>query len=239
MPSAPTLTPNSLGDLRAEADRLMLDQAFLETADYRTLIETSDRPVVVGRRGTGKSALALRLQRFYARDRRTGVVLIAPEEHQTIGFRVQLQSFGSDFSKTRAAARLFWRYAFLMEATCVLAPTYKFKKAPAFATLQPRLDTWVGSGSDTLDRCLSTLRAVIPSDQNPEASIASLPALLSLTSVETAFQQAAEHATSSVVFLIDSLDEGYTPDPKGTGLIAGLLHAALDLRVPLLSHRLQ
>jgi hypothetical protein len=50
--------PTILGDLRAEADGQMLRRAFLETADYRTLIETSDRPIVVGRRGTGKSALA-------------------------------------------------------------------------------------------------------------------------------------------------------------------------------------
>lgn len=34
--------PNSLGDLRAEADQEMLKRVFLETADYRTLIETSD-----------------------------------------------------------------------------------------------------------------------------------------------------------------------------------------------------
>ena len=53
---------NLLGDLRAEFDRSMLTAAFLETADYKTLIDTTDRPVVIGRRGTGKSALADRLQ---------------------------------------------------------------------------------------------------------------------------------------------------------------------------------
>ena len=47
---------NILGDLRAEFDHRMLQSAFLETADYKTLIDTTDRPIVVGRRGTGKSA---------------------------------------------------------------------------------------------------------------------------------------------------------------------------------------
>jgi ABC-type phosphate/phosphonate transport system ATPase subunit len=81
------IRPNALGDLRAEADDKMLSRAFLETADYRTLIETSDRTVVVGRRGTGKSALTVSLQRHWRGAGDTHVVKIAPEEHQTIGVR--------------------------------------------------------------------------------------------------------------------------------------------------------
>ena len=62
----PTLTrANILGDLRAEADHAMLQSAFLETADYKTLIETTDRPIVIGRRGTGKSALAYQLKQHW------------------------------------------------------------------------------------------------------------------------------------------------------------------------------
>ena len=105
MTNSAHIRPNALGDLSAEADHSMLRQAFLETADYRTLIETSDRIVVVGRRGTGKSALALRLRQFYRREDKTQVVLIAPEEHQTIGLRPRIARFGETFSKMRAAAR--------------------------------------------------------------------------------------------------------------------------------------
>ena len=46
-----------LGDIIAENDSHMLDKAFLETTDFKTLVGDSDRCVVVGRRGTGKSAL--------------------------------------------------------------------------------------------------------------------------------------------------------------------------------------
>ena len=49
MPTNRRIRPNALGDLRAEADRAMLSTTFLETSDYHTLIETSDRPIVVGR----------------------------------------------------------------------------------------------------------------------------------------------------------------------------------------------
>jgi hypothetical protein len=59
------ISSNSLGDLRAEADIWMLGRAFLETAEYRTLIETSDRLLIVGRRGTGKSALTQALEHYW------------------------------------------------------------------------------------------------------------------------------------------------------------------------------
>ena len=90
MPKLRSLRPNALGDLRAEADTTMLARAFLETADYRTLIETSDRPIVVGRRGTGKSALARQLHHFFYREGNTVVISISPEEDQTIGLRARL-----------------------------------------------------------------------------------------------------------------------------------------------------
>ena len=45
---------NPIGDLRAESDALMLDAAFVETSDYKTLIGSSERCIVVGRRGSGE-----------------------------------------------------------------------------------------------------------------------------------------------------------------------------------------
>ena len=54
---------NPLGDTTAENDNKMLSDAFIETADFRTLIESDDRTIVVGRRGTGKSALFYQLNK--------------------------------------------------------------------------------------------------------------------------------------------------------------------------------
>src|SRR5688500_18494976 len=84
---------NILGDLRAEADLPMLKAAFLETADYRTLIDTTDRPIVVGRRGTGKSALAYRLAEHWKSARRTDTISLAPTEEQIIGLRAMMPEF--------------------------------------------------------------------------------------------------------------------------------------------------
>src|SRR3990172_208803 len=118
------LRPNVLGDPRAEADAKMLNAAFLETSDYRTLIETSDRIIVVGRRGTGKSALTASLEKYWRHVNSVQVVKLAPEEQQIMGVRPLIQLFGSKFSWIRAGARLAWRYAFMMELVNCISHRY-------------------------------------------------------------------------------------------------------------------
>jgi len=78
---------NVLGDIRAESDAKMLQAAFYESADYRALVESFDRPLVVGRRGTGKSALRYRLESFWSRSPKTTVIQLIPTEDQVIGVR--------------------------------------------------------------------------------------------------------------------------------------------------------
>ena len=56
--------PNPLGDLRAEADHSMLQTAFYETPDYKSLLEHNEYNIIVGRRGVGKSALCYRLAKI-------------------------------------------------------------------------------------------------------------------------------------------------------------------------------
>jgi len=68
---------NLLGSTQAEADQEMLSQAFIETADYLSLLHTKDFSYVVGRRGTGKSAIYQRLKQVFISD--TGIALIIEE----------------------------------------------------------------------------------------------------------------------------------------------------------------
>jgi ABC-type uncharacterized transport system ATPase component len=55
------LSGNLLGAPRAESDIKMLNTAFVETQDFHALIDTRDFNFVVGRRGTGKSALFMKV----------------------------------------------------------------------------------------------------------------------------------------------------------------------------------
>ena len=104
----------------------MLDLAFLETPEYKTLIETGDRAVVVGRRGTGKSALAYRLAEHWRRVPSTTVVEIAPDEDQIVALRGQIELFGTKFTHLRAASRIAWRYALLLELAAAVSRHHRF-----------------------------------------------------------------------------------------------------------------
>ena len=80
---------NLFGDVRAERDHDMLDASFHESQSYRILFESRARFVVVGRRGTGKSALTYRPSNDWA-DRKFSTIIIAPDEEHVIGIRPAL-----------------------------------------------------------------------------------------------------------------------------------------------------
>jgi len=109
------IRPNILGELRAEKDRVMLDRAFYDSHDYRTLLESADRNLVVGRRGVGKSALVYKLAKEWERLERTRVLTLVPEEDQIASLRRIFQSFGNEFGRIRAAAKIAWKYTLLLE----------------------------------------------------------------------------------------------------------------------------
>lgn len=224
------IRPNSLGDLKAEADQEMLNRAFLETADYRTLIETSDRTVVVGRRGTGKSALTLQLERYWGNSSHTTVIKITPEEHQTIGLRPKVALFGDSFNKVRAGSRLVWRYALMMEVALCLSKKHKFSNTAGYRSIESSVKKWSSRGRNILDRYAETLNEVVDNKLSPEARIGELPKSLNLTEIESDLLNACSNSKEEVVFLIDRLDEGYEPDDNGVGLIDGLIQAAIDLK---------
>src|ERR1051325_6416006 len=107
---------NVLGDIRAERDRHMLELAFYESPDYRTLIETTDRPIIVGRRGTGKSALCYQLRKYWQKGLNTTALEIVPEEDQVIGLRSVVRLFGTRYNHIKAGVRIACKYALMLEA---------------------------------------------------------------------------------------------------------------------------
>ena len=116
---------NPLGDIRAENDHEMLDRVFYKTPDYRSLLEEHTRRVVVGRRGTGKSAIFYKLEHHWKSEPRTLVVLLTPSETEVIGLRPVVSLFGSKPSYIRAACKLAWQYALVQEVLFQLRDHYK------------------------------------------------------------------------------------------------------------------
>jgi Cdc6-like AAA superfamily ATPase len=212
----------------------MLQKAFYETLDFRTLVETSDRPIVVGRRGTGKSALLYKLSRHWSEER-AGLAVLAPTEDELIGLRPLLREFGERFPTIRAGSRIGWRYALLMEILESLLSHYRFQHNSAAPLLRKHRDLWTTRGSSCVSRLRNALRSASVST-DPEARIADLAHALELEAIQHGLHELFASTGATSVLLIDRLDEGYEPDHPGVGLVAGLIQAAIDLKTRYTPH---
>lgn len=218
-----------LGDLRAEADHLMLKDAFLETTDYKTLIDTTDRPIVVGRRGTGKSAMAFRLAQHWGSAARTDTISLSPTEEQIIGLRALMpEYFSAKYKLIRAGARNAWRYALLAEAATVLAGHYKFNRLPQAELLDRHGQSWKALGSDLSMRLRQKLLRV-GKGLDPSSRIAEITNLLELNALQDAVERALRELNHQIIFLIDRVDEGYEPDETGVAIVDALVLASIDI----------
>ena len=220
---------NVLGDIRAEKDRQMLELAFYETPDFKTLIQSTDRPIVVGRRGTGKSALSYQLQKFWSLGKNTIVNQIIPDEDQVIGIRPLLQLFGSKYNQIKAGARIAWKYALLIETVISLLEKQKVNPRDLSAPMAERVRAWRNSAPRITARFRSLLLTFEKLAPSAEQRIANLATFLSISEMQEEVSQILGRTRLSLVFLIDQLDEGFEPDELGSGLVGGFVHAAVDI----------
>ena len=224
------LRQSVLGDLTAEGDNAALQSSFLETPDYRSLLESDDATIVVGRRGTGKSALFLRLAKEWGSGKASHVITIAPDDFQVIGLRAVLAPFESKFNYVKAAARILWRYTLLVEMLAHLSKNYKSREL--LSTQARALDhvrRWSNDGKSILQKLSNKAMSVIGRPESLERAIADLPIQLELQELETTFEKVLETSNLTIHILIDRLDEGYEPDHLGTGIISGVAGAITDL----------
>jgi hypothetical protein len=225
-----TIKANLLGDIRAEADADMLDVAFYETPDYRTLIESSDRSVVVGRRGTGKSAISYKLNKYWSKIHNSQVLQLAADEDQIIGLRPIIKLFGEEFRYLRAGSRIAWRYALLLEIADVLAKRkYKYSKVTGTELLESHLMFWRKNDYGFSAKIKDRLDNVLDKDKSPEELIGILAQRLQLKDIEDLVGDLLNAFDLDVYILVDRLDEGYEPDNVGIGLVDGIVQAVIDI----------
>lgn len=220
---------NILGDIRAEYDKEMLGRAFFATPDYKTLVESSDRCVVVGRRGTGKSALVHKLNEYWMGQRKTFVVVVAPDEDQIIGLRSLLNSFGDKYIHIKAGAKIVWKYALYMEVLARLNGHYKLKKHLNTSVIDPHIKDWGDSKDNVATKLRRKLRKFLSGNNAPEDNIADLSYNLRINEVEDSLGGVFDNSDQKIILLIDRLDEGYTPDDMGVALVDGFVQAVIDL----------
>ena len=221
---------NPLGDVQAESDHSMLDVAFYTTPDYLSLIETSDKTIVVGRRGSGKSALAYQLFKHCHSVEKTRVLQISLEQDQVIGLGPLIgQLFGEQYRLICAGCRLSWRYCLSMEVALELSPYYKFAKADNTGILARHLNKWRKLGNTASYRFRRFLQTLVGTGERPEQLIAELSSKVELHAVESALEKTIKDLKFNCIILIDNLDEGYEPSPIGVGLVDGIVDGTVHV----------
>ena len=221
---------NIFGDVRAEHDHEMLDKSFYESQNYRTLIEGRDRFIVVGRRGTGKSALTYCLSKDWMA-RKSSIIVIAPTEEQMIGIRPVAELFGNSVARIRTGIKLAWRYALLLEIAHMCEKNYKTAgEIDKYNNLRIHLKNWVSRGLGPFDRLRITLRERLHGITNPENRIADLPTLLDIERVTEEVTALTKSLKRDIIVLIDRLDEGYEPDIIGVGIVDGIIYGTDEIR---------
>ena len=228
-----TARPNAFGEVRAEFDHNALDRAFFEWQDYRTLFESTERFIVVGRRGTGKSALTYQLQKVWG-GRKFPLLVIAPNEEQVFGLRPLASLFGQTVMRIRAGVKLAWRYAILMEITSMIANDYRDKgEIASRKDLNRHLQRWLAAGSNPISRLRHILKNYGETVSSEEERIADLASFLELNKITDDVVDATAHTDKTYILLVDRLDEGYEPDAVGTGLVDGILYGTDEVRAAL------
>jgi hypothetical protein len=222
---------NLLGDARAEYDHSMLDVAFHEWQDYKSLLEANDRFIVVGRRGTGKSALTYRLQQEWQQKKHI-VLVVAPNEEDLTGLRGAVQKYGDKLNRIRSVVKIGWRYALIMEILSALSVHYKTQQTVAGLPIYSRhVSRWTSSGATPLIRLKKLLLAKFSENESQEENVSELASKLEVTAVSSQMCDILTRVGREIVVLVDRLDEGYESDTLGVGIIDGIIYGTDEVRV--------
>ena len=125
-----------LGSSTAEYETQKLERYFIHTAEYARALR-AEGALVIGRKGSGKSAIQMQVAHATSRDRRNCVVDLRPASHNLSEMREALLSVVSAgvFDHTIAA---FWQYIVYFEILLKLREQ-ALRKARNDMTLQKRL----------------------------------------------------------------------------------------------------
>jgi energy-coupling factor transporter ATP-binding protein EcfA2 len=116
----PIIAPNllgriSVGDPTAENEMTTLENYYLQTDQYLRA-SRGEVNLVVGRKGSGKTALFIRLRDTTRSDKRNIVVDLKPESYQLLKLKDEILEHLAEGSKQHLITA-FWEYLILLEVT--------------------------------------------------------------------------------------------------------------------------
>ena len=222
---------NLLGAAQAEADHSMLSRAFIETAEYQTLLHTTDFNYVVGRRGTGKSAIFQRLLNDF--NANTGVILLieAPQDYEMLEFQEILRRVSTEYRILRPITRLLWTVNIIIQATRKIISHYMFSKSRHALFLTQYLKKHPSVSVETgCAFCALLLRQVSKEGLTPEQFPRAIIERYDVSAAMDALRGTLEDTGQRIVSLSDRLDEAWLPESTPTAILGGLARAVAEFR---------
>lgn len=227
-----------LGSPTAENETQSLNSYFIETAEFARAAR-AEGAVIIGRKGSGKSAVFLQIAESAKKERKTCVVDLRPASHNLSLMREAILSVASAgvFDHTIAA---FWQYIMYVEVILKLRELALPRSKNDFS-IQERIrkveQTFSLSESVVAGDFTSRLDAVVAHVIDIAAKSdddADLRGRLTNIMFETPIPQLRDSISSfsdfadEVLILIDDLDKGWPPrqvEPHDVGMIKHLVEA--------------
>ena len=247
----PTSSPRFLdqvhcGDPAAENEAVQLGVYFLETEQFR-LTQTGDLNIILGRKGSGKTAVFLQTRDRTRIEKSNIVVDLEPEGYQLLKlkeFIVEQLSYGT----RREFLASFWEYIVWLEIAYKLLEKdekrvqYDSHLMVTYDRLQEEYSRRVEGSGDFAERLASLTERIVgryEAESGAEgANLSSSSKILEIvygseiSSMRTEVLEYLEHK-GSVFFLFDNLDRFWVP-PSFTetdaSIISGLVESLGDVR---------
>ncbi len=214
----------SLGNTAAENETRRLTEYFVETPAFRAAAAGQGR-VLIGRKGSGKTAIFTEMSKQLDRGRNTLVLSLAPEGYQLRKFKDNLIAFLNEGTKEHTVGA-FWEYLLLLEIChhCITKDDKFIGRDPKISFLLPKLRSKYGGDQyiiegDFSERILLLLneierrgRRLIRDDATyTYLSRAQITELIYSHDINVLRSDVIEYLSTkdSVVILVDNLDKGW------------------------------
>jgi len=220
---------NLLGGTRAEVDTLMLDKAFVKTHDFQALVNTTDFNFVVGRRGTGKSALFLKVSEYIKKNKIGCIYTNTPEEYEQLALHSVVENITSNYRLIRAITRVAWRVAILIDQLSNIKDHYKFVKSTEYEYLLGFFEKHKDLlPLNVFSRTTKIISLCAIPDKAPEEIPGDIALKYDLEALLSSVNNALLTINQRSYYLFDGLDEGWQPNEVATAVLGGLASCAAD-----------
>lgn len=237
------LSEIELGSPAAENEVQQLSAYFLKTAEYNRALR-AEGAVVIGRKGSGKSAVFLQVVEHEIESRQTCIVDLRPASHNLSEMREGLLSIANQgiFDHTIAA---FWQYVIyseiLLKMREIVLPRskndYALQSRIRDLETEFKLDDAIVSGDFTsrLATAIDTVVNYVRDEPNPTRLRAQLTNMMfedPLPRLRDTIASFRDHF-DSIIVLIDDLDKGWPPrqvEDHDIGIVKHLIEVLNRIR---------